>query len=211
MADPLHINSDLALTVQEELPTRLKILPYENNTYHLHSDLFVSIDDSQSNDAAKNTAINIAANTGTVDPNPFNVLASLFNFQSPFEEAMSIVNAKISIFSALARDWIIAAAKHGDRGAAEAGRTVLAQAPGLPNFSDANSDKVFDMEEINFTDGDVEGALGTAEKVVKDKNRKENIKREIFVLSDKIPNVKKLSLKQKFENEKTGLKNLFNV
>ena len=202
MPDPLYINPDL-IGQPDPIPF-FQIFPHVNNNSSSESDSFISVtDDSQKKEAAKNAEVDMAANAGLVDPDPFNVLASLFGLLGglKFTEAIALLGAKIAIFSALARDYIQAAARHGDKVAALRGREVLLQAP-VPDLLD-NTDIDLNVE-VNYTEGDIKDALGTAYR----KEKEKNIKRKIRMLNEAMLTIATPSLKENLKKDKIGLTNL---
>ena len=203
MVDPLHVNPNADLTGQPDPIPYFQILPYINNNSPSKSDSFIS-DDSQKKEAAKNAEVNMVANAGLVDPDPFNVLASLFGLLGglKFTEAIALVGAKIAIFSALARDYIQAAAKCGDKGAALRGREVLLQAPDLPNLLD-DSDDVDLGVGVNYTDSDVEDALARADRT----NTRRRAQARLNELNVMLPVVQDENQRIVLEDERQSLRN----
>ena len=196
MADHLHVNPNSDLAGQSESLNFL-ILPRVNNNSSSPPACDYYVSDAQ--DSSENAEMTKAGNAGIVDPNPSNVLTSLFGLlgELKFAEAIALVLAKISIFSALLRAYMEKAAKRGNKGTASEARAALLQVPtDIPL-------------EVNCTEGDVEKAFSEADKVVKDKSDQQSIKQKIAVLNSKTANPIKLSLKEKLEKDKVGLTNLF--
>ncbi len=182
----------------------LDIAPPSDRADRLRCELLPP-DNRRNEDIARNAEMAEASNAGMVDPNPFNVLASLLGMRGGFKfaEAIALLGAKISIFSALARDFILVAARRGDKGAALEGRAALSHANVL---SDDNG--VVDRDvEINYTDGDVEAALGTANQRLRRDIVRQNREQEVFVLNERIPNLPDESSREDLENRRTGLRN----
>lgn len=201
MPDPLQANLDPTLTgPQPDHNNRILICPHDTSNNSpacpVRDSFVIAMDKSQKEDAAKRAEMDIAMNAGMVDPNPFNVLASLLGMRGGFKfaEAITLLSAKIFIFSALARDFILKAAKRGDKGAALEGRAALSHADVSPDL----------LIEVNYTEGDIEDALALAARKTK---KKEN-KKEIYKLTNTILTTPIPSLKEKLEEDRTDLINL---
>lgn len=198
MPDPLQVNPNPIGQLPEH--NHPLICPHDGNNNSpscpTYDSFIMTVDNSQKEDAAKNAEMDIAMNAGMVDPNPFNVLASLLGMRGGFKfaEAIALLSAKIFIFSALARDFILKAAKRGDKGAALEGRAALSHADVSPDL----------LVEVNYTEGDIEDALALAAR----KNKKKENKKEIYKLSNAMLATALPSLKEKLEEDRTDLINL---
>src|SRR3989338_8014675 len=132
MPDPLQVNPNpIGQPPDHNHPL---ICPHDANNNSpscpAYDSFIMTVDKSKEKDAARNAEMDIAMNAGMVDPNPFNVLASLLGMRCGFKfaEAIALLSAKISIFSDLARDFILGAENRGNKGAAREGRAVLSHA-----------------------------------------------------------------------------------
>ena len=201
MADHLHVNPNSDLAGQSE-PLNFLILPRVNNNSSSPPACDYYVSDAQ--DSSENAEMTEAGNAGIVDPNPFNVLTLLLGLlgELKFAKAIDLVRAKISIFSDLARGYIEAAAKRGNKGTASEGRAVLSKAD--------SSDIALDVA-VNYTEGDVEKAFSEADKVVKGISQKQSIERKILVLNNKVKSKIKPSLREELEKTRADLKDLFKI